>query len=78
MPLDSEDVSFQNLVNVQSIEQSGLLRVNPGNPESSYLVHKIEGRATISGSRMPPPPRAMLTAEQHDAIVEWIAMGAPR
>lgn len=78
MPLTSEDVSFQNLVGVQSIEISGLLRVEPGDAEDSYLVHKIEGRGTISGNRMPPPPRAMLTAEQIDAIIEWIDMGAPR
>ena len=78
MPLTSEDVSFQSLVGVQSIEIPGLLRVEPGDAEDSYLVHKIEGRGTISGNRMPPPPRAMLTAEQIDAIIEWIEMGAPR
>jgi hypothetical protein len=78
MPLTSEDVSFQNLVNVQSIEIASLLRVQPGDAENSYLVHKIEGRGSINGTRMPPPPRAMLTVEEIDAIIEWIDMGAPQ
>ena len=78
MPLDSEDVSFQNLVNVQSVEDPSLLRVAPGNSEGSYVVHKIQGRATILGERMPPPPRPMLTPEQIEAIVQWIDAGAQR
>ena len=77
MPLDSEQASFDNLVNVPSIEVA-LLRVEPGNSEDSYLQHKIEGRATIAGTRMPPPPRPSLTAEQVEAIRLWIDNGAPR
>ncbi|HXV75825.1 MAG TPA: hypothetical protein VD788_05845 [Candidatus Polarisedimenticolaceae bacterium] len=76
MPLTDESVSFQNLVNVQSVEDPGLLRVNPGDADASYIVHKIEGRGTIVGTRMPPPPRPALTAEQIAAIVEWIDSGA--
>jgi hypothetical protein len=30
-----------------------VLRVAAGNPDASYLVHKIEGAAGITGSRMP-------------------------
>jgi mono/diheme cytochrome c family protein len=76
MPLTDATVSFQNLVNVQSIEIPGLLRASPGDADASYIVHKIEGRATIVGTRMPPPPRPMLTPEQIDAIVGWIDTGA--
>jgi len=76
MPLTSEMVSYQSLVNAQSIEMPDLVRVNPNDADSSYIVHKIQGRDTIVGTRMPPPPRPMLTAEQIDAIVRWIDMGA--
>jgi cysteine-rich repeat protein len=77
MPLTSEQVSFDNLVDVASIEVA-LDRVEPFDPEMSYIVHKVEGRLTILGTRMPPPPRAMLTQEQIDAIIGWIELGAPR
>src|SRR5688572_29598215 len=44
--------SYAMLVNVPSAQVSGLLRVNPGNPGTSYLVQKIEGTAAV-GARMP-------------------------
>ena len=75
--LDSEDATFQNLVGVPSLEVD-LLRVAPGDPEASYVVHKIEARADIVGERMPPPPLPPLSQEQIEAIVLWIEMGAPR
>lgn len=77
MPLDSEDASYANLVNVPSVEVN-LLRVAPGDPNASYLVAKITGIPGIVGDRMPPPPEAPLTQEEIDAIIEWITLGAPR
>jgi cysteine-rich repeat protein len=74
--LESESVSFANLVDVPSFEVFGLDRVEPGDPENSYIVHKIEDRMGIIGQRMPPPPRPILTQEQIDAIREWIQDGA--
>ena len=74
--LTSETISFQNLVNVPSIEVDELDRVEPFDANNSYLVHKIENRSDIDGNRMPPPPRPMLTQDQIDAIVAWIEMGA--
>ncbi len=76
MPLTSEQVSYDNLVNVDSI-QVALKRVLPFDSENSYLVHKIEGRPTIVGARM-PRGGAMLPQEQIDAIIAWIDRGAPR
>lgn len=77
MPLDTEDASYANLVGVDALCPVGL-RVAPGDPDASYLVAKIEGRAGICGDRMPPPPASLLTVEQIDAMRQWVADGAPR
>ncbi len=66
----------QNLVGVGSVERGGLMRVQPGNPDSSYIVWKIEGRATISGGRMPLGLQP-LSSEVITAIRTWIQNGAP-
>ena len=75
MPLTSEEVSYANLVNVPSVE-SPLLRVAPGDPDSSYLFLKIIAAPGIVGDRMPPPPEAALTEGEIEAIRQWIAAGA--
>jgi hypothetical protein len=68
--------SYNLLVGVPSLEQPALLRVNPGDPTDSYMVHKIEGLPGIGGGQMPlgetPLPQATI-----DAIRQWIANGAP-
>lgn len=67
--------SYNLLVGVPSVEQGNLLRVDPGNPDDSYLVRKIEGASGIVGGQMPlgetPLPQATITA-----IREWITNGA--
>jgi hypothetical protein len=73
--LDSVDNSFQDLVGVASVELPAILRVDPGNPDNSYLVHKIEGRPTILGAQMPPNQPA-LSGSQITAIRTWIQNGA--
>lgn len=78
MPLDTEEATFQNLVNVTSLELPPLLRVAPRDPGNSYVIWKVEGRPQIVGDRMPPPPRSMLQPEQIAALIEWIELGAPR
>ncbi len=66
--------SYALLVNVPSSQESGVLRVAPGDPDNSYLVQKLEGTAG-SGARMPlgAPPLPQATI---DFIREWIAAGA--
>ncbi|RMH81451.1 MAG: hypothetical protein D6681_18190 [Calditrichaeota bacterium] len=71
----SEGKARGNLVNVPSGERPELLRVKPGDPDSSYLVKKIEGAPDILGERM-PRGRPPLSAEQIDLIRRWIAEGA--
>jgi len=66
--------AFGDLVGVSSQEVGGLLRVNPFNPDDSYLVQKIEGTASV-GAQMPfgGPP---LPAENILLIRQWITEGA--
>jgi hypothetical protein len=73
--LDSANNSFLDLVGVDSSEIPSLLRVDPGNPDNSYLVQRIEGAPNIAFAQMPlnQPP---LSTDQVDAIRQWILNGA--
>jgi hypothetical protein len=66
------------LVNVPSRERPELMRVKPGDPENSYLIHKMEGRAGIVGGRMPFTGPPFLTEGQILVVKRWIEIGAPR
>lgn len=69
-----EGNAYALLVNQPSAEVSTLNRVTPGDPDNSYLIHKIEGTAAVGG-RMPlnQPP---LPADVIAVIRQWIAEGA--
>ncbi len=69
-----ETSSYGLLVNVSSSEVPSIARVQPGDPDGSYLVQKLEGTAT-AGARMPlgRPPLAQSTI---DVIRQWIIDGA--
>jgi hypothetical protein len=75
MRLDAAN-SYAMIVNVQSNEVPGLKRINPGNPDSSYLVQKIQGTAAV-GVRMPANGPPYLTQTQIDLVRRWVAAGAP-
>jgi hypothetical protein len=66
--------SYNYLVGVPSREVGSLLRVEPGNPDDSYLIHKLEGRAS-EGDQMPlggpPLPDSTIAF-----VRQWIADGA--
>jgi len=67
--------SYALLVGVPSNEEPGLLRVQPGVPDSSYIVLKLEGSSAIVGAQMPfgGPPLPQSTI---DVIRQWISDGA--
>jgi methionine-rich copper-binding protein CopC len=68
--------AYNALVGVPSVEEPSFLRVNPGNPDSSYMILKIEGAMGIEGGQMPlnlPPLLPNVMA----AIRQWVANGAP-
>ena len=67
--------AYENIVNVRSVQMPDLFRIEPGDPDNSYLVRKVEGRG-IAANRMPlgGPP---LSSEQIDLIRAWVSDGAP-
>jgi len=73
--LDSTN-SYNNLVNVNSTQVPSLKRVEPFDPNNSYLVQKVEGTAA-GGERM-PLNRAPLSPAQIKLIRDWISGGAER
>lgn len=69
-----EGASYALLVNASSVEVPSLRRVQPGNPDTSYLIQKLQGTAAV-GSRMPLNAPALPQATI-DVIRQWIADGA--
>jgi mono/diheme cytochrome c family protein len=70
------NVSYAQLVNVASTQKPATLRVRPNDPENSYLLHKIDGRAGIVGRRMPFAGPPYLTDNQIAIVRRWIELGA--
>jgi hypothetical protein len=71
-----EAAAFAMLVNAPSSEVPSLNRVTPGDPDNSYIIQKLEGRAAVGGQMplgQPPLPQATI-----DVIRQWIASGAPQ
>lgn len=69
--------AYAALVNRPSPAKAGAVFVIPGDPENSYLIQKIEGRAGIVGIRMPRNNGPFLTDGQVLIIKRWIQLGAP-
>ena len=63
------------LIGVASNQVPDLKRVDPGNPDGSYLLMKVRGTEGIANSQM--PLGGTLTDAQIEMIREWIAGGAP-
>ena len=73
----STAASYDSLVGVPARQKPGLLRVAPGDPANSYLLHKLETRTDIVGVRM-PQRGPYLTDGQIAIIRRWIELGARR
>lgn len=70
--------AYASIVGVPSAEVPALDRVEPSDPDASYLVHKIQGtQASVGGfgGRMPLGAGA-LPADEIQLIRAWIAAGA--
>ena len=70
----AEGSSFAEIVGVPSTQVSSLSRIEPGDPDNSYLVQKIEGTAAFGG-RM-PLGGARLPQDRIDLIRQWVTDGA--
>lgn len=73
------DEAWESLVGVKS-PTTGLVRVVPGDADSSYLMMKLRGSGLDgqgSGMRM-PPGAAPLPEETIRRVTDWIEAGAPR
>jgi hypothetical protein len=71
------DHSYALLVSVPSSEQPTVLRVAPGDPDSSYIIRKLQGTAGISGGQM-PLGGPYLPQSTIDVIKQWITAGAQK
>jgi len=76
MSLD-HDVAYDSIVRVASSRKAGAVRIVPGDPDSSYLVQKVEGAPGIAGVRM-PQGGPYLSDGQILILRRWIQLGAPR
>ena len=65
--------SYANLVGIASSQEPGTQRVNAGNPDSSYLIQKLEGTAA-TGTVM--PPSGGIAQADIDVVRQWIGAGA--
>ena len=65
--------SYAMLVGVASSQDAGTQRVNPTNPDMSYLIQKLEGPG-VSGGQM--PPNGSVAQSDIDIIRQWITAGA--
>lgn len=66
--------SYGLLVDVASMEDPSILRVEPGDPDNSYLIQKLEGTATVGGQM--PLGGTPLSQATIDIIRQWITEGA--
>lgn len=67
--------TFGETVNVPSTQQSQFDRIEPNDPERSYLIKKLRGDADITGDRM-PEGGPFLSDAQIAEVISWINAGA--
>jgi hypothetical protein len=76
LTLTDAAASYDALVDAPSAGDPAQILVVPGDPDASYLVHKLEAASGIVGDPMPPPAGG-LEPEKVALIRAWIAAGAP-
>jgi len=69
--------SYAALVGIASTEQPAVLRVEAGDPDSSYIIRKLQGSPGISGQQM-PFGGPYLPQSTIDVIRQWITNGAQK
>ena len=83
----SVGASYKAIVNRRSTEQANLKLIQPGNPDTSYLIQKIEATPGIAGVPMPQgcPGSGVglngapcLSADQMQMFRTWVLACAPK
>jgi hypothetical protein len=71
-------LAYSYLVNIRSREYPIELRVNPGDPTTSFFYRKISENPPPRGYQMPAPATgSVLKVAEIDFIRRWILQGAP-
>ena len=73
MSLLPDDIAA-SIIDVQSNQRPSLKRIDPNNPDGSYLLKKVSGTGTKAQM---PLGRTPLSAAQIQLIVDWVNAGAP-
>lgn len=75
----SDGGAYDGLVGVASFQVPGLDRVAPGDPDGSYLLHKVSGtHEGVGGIGDAMPPGFGLGAQDIAVLRAWIEAGAER
>jgi hypothetical protein len=72
----SAGAAYANTVLVPATERPSLNRIEPGDPDQSYLVKKLRGDPNITGLRM--PDGGTLTPDEIQLVIDWVRRGAPQ
>lgn len=82
LSLVDEEKSFNELVGVDPVNAAALQAeyklVDPGNPDNSFLVLKVEGPPSFEFGSQMPLSGGVLSEAQIQLIRDWIAEGAQR
>lgn len=67
---------YAELIGIPASQCGERLRVDPGDPDASYLLAKLLGVGMCSGTRMPKAAAAYPVADI-ELVTAWICQGAP-
>ena len=73
MSLLPDDIAA-SIIDVQSNQRPSLQRIDPNNPDGSYLLQKVSGTGAKAQMPLGGTP---LSAAQIQLIVDWVNAGAP-
>ena len=66
--------AYSNIVDIASVQMPDLFRIEPGDPDNSYLIRKVEGSGIVA-NRMPLNDDP-LTDDQIALLRQWVSDGA--
>ena len=71
--------AYANIVDVPSFQLPSMNRIEPDDPDNSYLIHKIEGTQAAVGGTGDQMPRGSccLSPQEIETIRGWVEAGAP-